>query len=264
MLRQEGQPVAYGSKALTDCQKRNAQIEKELLPIVFGCEKFYQYLYGRHVHVEGDHKPLEVIFKKSLLSAPARLQRMLMILQKYSLEVKHKPGKEMHIADALSRVFLKEHHETLLDEELEVNWVNHQLPVSDEKLQEFKEATEEDAELMLVANAIQRGWPDKQRQLPDKIKQYWTFREELSFVDGLVFKNSRSVVPHTLRSEMLRKIHKSHMGMVKCKERARDVLYWPGMAKQIQVVVAQCAVCDSHKNNNPRKPLMSHPVPERA
>jgi len=86
---------------------------------------------------------------------------MLMRLQKYSLEVKYKPGKEMHIADALSRVFLKEHHEKLLDEELEVNFVNHQLPVSEERLQEFRKATEENAELGLVANAIQRGWPDK-------------------------------------------------------------------------------------------------------
>ena len=125
-----------------------------MLAIVFGCDKFHQYVYGRHVHVESDHKPLEVIFKKSLLKAPARLQRMLMRLQKYSLEVKYKPGKEMHIADSLSRVFLKEHHEKLLDEELEINFVTHQLPVSEEKLKEFKEATKEDAELSLVANVI--------------------------------------------------------------------------------------------------------------
>lgn len=52
----------------------------------------------------------------------------------------------MHIADALSRVFLKEHHEKLLDEELEVNFVN-QLPVSEVKLQEFRKAMEDYAEL---------------------------------------------------------------------------------------------------------------------
>ena len=118
--------------------------------------------------------------------------------------------------------------------------------------------------LGLVAKAIQGGWPEKQRHLTDNIRQYWTFREELAYVDGLIFKNSRLVVPHTLRSEMLSKIHESHMGMVKCKERARDVLYWPGMAKQIEEVVAQCAVCNTHKNSNPKEPLMSHPVPERA
>ncbi len=97
------------------------------------------------VHVESDHEPLKVIFKKLLLSTPARLQRMLMRQQKYSLEVKDKPGKEMHIADSLSRAFLAEYHEKLLDEELEVNFVTHQLPVSQEKLQEFKEATKEES-----------------------------------------------------------------------------------------------------------------------
>lgn len=127
-ISQEGQPVACGSRALTGCQKRYAQIEKELLAIVFGCEKFQKCLYGRKVHIESDHKPLKIISKKSFISAPARLQRMLMRLQ-YSLEVKYKPGKEMHIADDLSRVFLKEHQEKLLDEELEVNSVSHQLPV---------------------------------------------------------------------------------------------------------------------------------------
>lgn len=81
--------------------------------------------------------------------------------------------------------------------------------------------------MRLVANEIQKGRPDKQRQPPDKIKQYWTFRGELSYADGLTFKNSRLVVPRALRSEMLRKIHESHMGMVKCKERAHDVQYWP-------------------------------------
>lgn len=63
---QDGQPVGYGSRALTDCQQRYAHIEKELLAIVYGCEKFHQYIYGKDILVERDHKPLESICKKSL------------------------------------------------------------------------------------------------------------------------------------------------------------------------------------------------------
>lgn len=140
----------------------------------------------------------------------------------------------MHIDDALSRAFLKEEKEELLNEDLEVTFVSLHLPVTGEKLQEFIKATEEDAELVLVAKAILRGWPDKQGHIPVNIKQYWTFRKELSYVDGLVFKNARLVVPHTLRTEMLRKMHMSHMGGDKCKEKARDLLYWPGMAKHME------------------------------
>ena len=84
-LMQNGQPVAYASRALTPAETRYAQIEKELLAIVFACDRFDSYVYGRHlVNVETDHKPLEPIFVKPLASAPQRLQRMLMRLQKYS------------------------------------------------------------------------------------------------------------------------------------------------------------------------------------
>lgn len=105
-LLQEKLPVAYGSCALNETQKRWAQIEKELYAIVFACEKFYQFLYGKHVVVESDHKPLEAIMKKPLNKCPPRLQRMLMRLQKFDLEVRYKPGKELLIADCLSRNFL--------------------------------------------------------------------------------------------------------------------------------------------------------------
>ena len=70
---QDGHPVAYASRSLTPTEVQYAQIEKELLAIVFAMEKFETYLYGRKVLVESDHKPLEAIFKKSLLSAPKRL-----------------------------------------------------------------------------------------------------------------------------------------------------------------------------------------------
>ena len=264
VILQEQHPVAYGSRTLTECEQRYAQIEKELLAIVYGCEKFHQYLFGRCVQVESDHKPLETIFKKPLHKAPARLQKMLMRLQKYNLQVTYKPGKEMHIADALSRASLRHTTQDGQDDELDVSYVVQQLPVSEEKSQQFKNATKEDEELCLVRQAVQNGWPDSRSQVPKTIQKYWTFREELTFSDGLLFKNSKLVVPTKMREEMLEKIHEAHMGIVKCKERARDILFWPGMAKQIEEVVQKCAVCNKHKNNNPREPLVPHQVPSRA
>ncbi len=106
-MLQNGRPVAYSSRALTSAETNYAQIEKELLAIVFACEKFDQYVYGRDkVHVQSDHKPLEVIFKRPLVTAPKRLQRMLLRLQRYSLEVTYVRGSEMYIADTLSRAYI--------------------------------------------------------------------------------------------------------------------------------------------------------------
>jgi hypothetical protein len=79
-LLQEDKPVALASRALTDAETRYAQIEKELLAVVFAFEKFNQYTYARTVEVETDHKPLVSIVKKSLKSAPPRLQRMLLLM----------------------------------------------------------------------------------------------------------------------------------------------------------------------------------------
>ena len=64
-----------------------AQIEKELLAIVFACGKFHQYIYGFPTRVQTDHKPLEIIFKKPLHQVSPHLQRMLLHLQKYDLAI---------------------------------------------------------------------------------------------------------------------------------------------------------------------------------
>lgn len=71
----------------------------------------------------------------------------------------------------------------------------------------------------------------------------------------LLFKNSKLVVPTKMREEILEKLHEAHMGMkVKCKEQARDILFWPGIAKQIEVV-QKCAVRNKHKDNSSRETL---------
>ena len=75
---QDGQSIAFVSKSLTDTETCYANIKREHLSIMYGCEKFHTYLYGRTFTVETDHKPLEMISMKNLSAAPARLQRMFL------------------------------------------------------------------------------------------------------------------------------------------------------------------------------------------
>ena len=77
-LLQNNRPIAFASKTLTDMETRYANIERECLSVVFGLEKFHTYIYGRHITVFNDHKPLEIITKKPIHAAPPRLQRMLL------------------------------------------------------------------------------------------------------------------------------------------------------------------------------------------
>ena len=88
----------YASRALTATGRNYEQIEEQLA-IVFACEKCDQYVYGREkMHEQCDHKPLEVIFRKPFVAAPKRLQRMLLRLQRYSLDVTYTRRSEMYIA----------------------------------------------------------------------------------------------------------------------------------------------------------------------
>ena len=93
-LLQEGRPVVSISRSLTKSERNYVALELECLAVVFACQKFDQYIYGKRVTVETDHKPLEVIIKKSLLAAPRRLQRMLLQLQWYDLNVVYVPGSQ--------------------------------------------------------------------------------------------------------------------------------------------------------------------------
>lgn len=100
---QADEPVAFASRSLTIAQKKYIQIEKE----IHGYETFHQYIYRRTVQVETDLKLLEIVFQKPLYRAPQRLQRMLLRLKKYGLQVTYKPGKELILADALSWAYLQ-------------------------------------------------------------------------------------------------------------------------------------------------------------
>lgn len=86
---QEGKPIAFASKSLTPSEINYAQIEKEMFAILFGCRCFHQYIYGHEVKVETDHKPLVSIMEKTLLAAPPRLQRIILQLHRYELEINH-------------------------------------------------------------------------------------------------------------------------------------------------------------------------------
>ena len=114
VLEQQGKdtiwkPVGFASRTLTPTERKNAHIEKETLAIIFACEKFHQYLYGRSFVVISDHRPLKSIFSKSLTQCPPRIQRFTLRLQKYHFDLDFEPGKRMDVSDVLSvRILMKQ------------------------------------------------------------------------------------------------------------------------------------------------------------
>lgn len=210
VLLQDGRPIEYASRPLTSAEMNYAQIEKELLAIAIGCTRFHQYLYGRHFHMESDHKPLEAIFKKPLAQAPPRLQRFMLRLQRYDKTVAYKPGQDLQIADALSRAYLPSSGTAEIapdDVEAQVHAVISSLPMSSAKLANFREQTRHDDVLQRLCAYMQTGWPAYKHEIPVSVRAYWTYRDDMHCVQDLIFKGERLVVPTAMRKEMLKLIH---------------------------------------------------------
>lgn len=261
VLLQDDRPIAFASRTLTECETRYAQIEKELLAVVFGLEHFHYYVYGRQVYVESDHKPLESIMQKPLSAAPPRLQRMLLRTMKYDVSLSYKPGKEMHIPDTLSRAPLSTQSPASDDWESQVHLIVDSLPISDEMIRKFQEETRNDATLKTVRGFLQDGWPLNKTDIPEAARAYKGFGDELSEANGLLFKGEQIIVPETLQRDMLTRIHQGHLGRDKCLANAKEVLFWPGMSSQIINTVANCSVCNQFQNAQQKEPLMPHAIP---
>ncbi|XP_061170331.1 uncharacterized protein K02A2.6-like [Saccostrea echinata] len=261
-LLQLGKPIAFASRALTDTETRYSQIEKELLAVVFGLEKFHQYTYGRNVTVQSDHKPLEIIMKKPLHTAPKRLQRMLLRLQKYSTKLEYRPGKEMHLADALSRAYLQNSDRTgaLLDE---IVHFTHLQPTLGDSLQEIRDETRRDRTLQDLIHVILTGWPKTVSEVKDTVRPYFNFRDELVVQDAVIFRGDRIVIPISMRQDMLCKIHKSHIGVEGSLRRARENIFWPGMNAETRDFISRCEICRSLDDKQCKETLRSHEVPDK-
>lgn len=266
-LMQDGQPIAYASRSLTPAERNYAQIEKELLAIVFACERFSHYVYGRKTTVQSDHKPLEAIFRKPICDTSPRLQRMLLRLLKFQLTIEYLPGSKMLIADALSRAYIAEDTKVSddLTEDLEVlvHALLSNFPASPERLEEFRQETLHDAVLVRLQTMVQEGFPESTEDLPVELKQYRKMASDIYELDGLMFVHGKLIVPQTMRHEMLALLHEGHLGIEKCKGLARSCLFWPGLSQDIEKYVGKCTTCNAFCRHQQKEPLIPHPVPER-
>ncbi|GFY47411.1 uncharacterized protein K02A2.6 [Trichonephila inaurata madagascariensis] len=164
VLLQQGQPVAYGSVSLTQTKQRYAQIEKELMAVIYGLEHFNYYTYGRIVTVQTDHKPVLGFSKKPYDTISPRLQRILLQLNKYNIQLEYVPGKNLVIADALSRAqSTTVNFDEVLGQEATVR-INLLTQASPTKWEEIASLTAGDPEMQYVLFHINNGWPHRKRK----------------------------------------------------------------------------------------------------
>lgn len=197
-LMQNGKPVSYASRSLTNAEKNFSQIEKELLSVVWATRKFHYYIYGKKCVVLNDHKPLENLLKKGIHAIPStRLQRLKLKLLKYNIEFKYQKGRLMHIADLLSRSYLEENDmdQSYMYEVIHCIGLSNYLQCTEEQRQELILETSKDEELSILKNYTLNGWSDNIKIVPDSINHYYKFRENITIDQELLFMNERLIVP---------------------------------------------------------------------
>ena len=261
------QPVAYASKSMSSTEQRYAQIEKEALATTWACERFSDFLLGKTFHVETDHKPLvSLLGQKTLDQLPPRIQRFRMRLMRFNYRIAHVAGKDLITADTLSRAPIVEHRQPQdvsfeQDCQAYVNAVLKTLSITEKRLLELKQAQVDDATCQRIQTYCQQGWPDRARLRPDE-KVYLQVAAELTVQQGLLLKGSRLVIPLAMRPSILEKIIEGHQGITKCRERAKQSVWWPGLSKQIEDLVESWDRCAKERVNQ-AEPMIPSDVPER-
>ena len=191
---------------------------------------------------------------------------MMLKLLDYQFKVTYKKGKELHVADTLSRAALKDSFESQQSDVFRMELVEMDLKPSNvtaDTLQRIRTETSKDPVLSILNSATMTGWPDERKSVPEEIRGFWSYREEMTADNGVLFKLDQIIVPSSLRAEMLRKIHKAHQGYDSSIRRARECLFWPGMQSNIRETCLSCGICSQYHAERPTEPMLSHEIPSR-
>ena len=183
-LLQNGKPMAFASKALNETECQYANIEREMLAVIFTAERFQTYAYSRSFTIESDHKALESIFQKNLADMPASLQCMLLCLQGNDYTIHYCPSKDMALPDTLSWFIPCPGPDILLGIAI------HHVCLSPERKEAFQQAFVSDPEMCALANMTITCRPNYIKVAPHLLCPYWEHWETLTIEDGLVLWRS--------------------------------------------------------------------------
>ena len=189
-----------------------------------------------------------------------------MRLMRFEYDIVLVPGKDLVIADTLSRAPLpmdRDERDAELEKEAEthINVVVNSLLATDVILLKYLHAQQHDEICKEASHHTLNGWPD--HRLKGGIARYQQVCSELSVSPGgLLLNGERIVVPTRLQGKCLKCIHDSHQGISKCRERAKRAVWWPGISRDIENFISRCNTCATHRDNR-AEPLLPTALRER-
>ena len=198
-----------------------------------------------------DHKPLvSLLGSKPLDSLPLRVQRFRMRLMRFTYTISHVPGKDLTVADTLSRapVSSPTSEDTQFNSAVDayVDLMLQGLPATKQQIQQ---AQKDDAVCCKLIKYCQEGCPEN-NLVPGPIKPYIHVSGELTVQNDLL-RGSRIVIPISLQLDMLEKLHCAHQGIHKCQQRSQQSVWWLGLNCQLTDLVSNCPKCCKDRYQHP-------------
>ncbi|CAB3992292.1 Transposon Ty3-G Gag-Pol poly [Paramuricea clavata] len=271
--------IAYASRTLTSAEKNYSTTEKECLAIVWTVNYWRPYLLGNTFDIVTDHQSLTWL--QGLKEPKGRLARWILALQEYDFEIKHRPGRQHSNADTLSRfprVTPPQIPDQSVDEDLMVGVNGTEVCTSWSKTEILK-AQQDDPSISMIMQKLscsddlpEEGNDNDNSKENGERRRYRQLWSQLEMVDGVlhrcVDKGTPSkrlvlVVPRKMRCDLLKLSHddpcSGHMGINRCLERLQRRYYWPGMAAEVQLWIAECEKCNRRKTPVPsqKAPMQS-------
>ncbi|KAL7856478.1 hypothetical protein SRHO_G00153770 [Serrasalmus rhombeus] len=253
--------VAFASRTLSECERKYSATEKEALACVWATEKWRTYLWGRHFTLQTDHNPLTTLLStKGLGRAGMRIARWSARLLCFNYTIVYKPGTENVTADCLSRLPLPCMKE---EQEQEPEMVAVVSPgFAAVTAEELQHAVDQCPVLHQVKAYITKGWPRTAKGMDSALTPFYRLRDELAVQEGYVIRGThRVVVPATLQPKFIQLAHDTHQGIVRTRQRLRDLYWWPGMNLQVENAIKTCTTCLQHDKTAITHTAPLHPVP---
>ena len=176
-----------------------------------------------------------------MIDVSPRIQRITIQAWQYDFVPQHIPGRNNVISDALSRVIPLEFQDSNAEKDIPVvNFLQYS-SIKERERDEVLQETNKDKELQSLKHYISTGWPAKRSQIQVFLHPYWNFRDELMVESGILMKNSKVLIPETLKQKYLRQIHQGHQGIKACRTRAREFVFWISINNDLKELVEKCA-----------------------
>lgn len=264
--------IQIGSRSLTPVEQRYSQTEREALAVTWACEHLHIYLYGTHFTVHTDHKPLLSIFGNPKAQLPLRIERWVMRVQTYDMDIVHQTGAN-NPADYLSRHPTKTNKKSSREEKIAEEYINYTVETCLPKsmtLDTVIEETKKDATLKMISTCIKTGnWRATKQTMEDcdkkTIDTLCQCKNELSVsTNGIIIKGKKIVLPKALHKNAVKLAHTGHQGIVKTLGLLREKVWFQGMHSLVEDEVKACHICQIANYGITREPLKMSPLPTQV